>query len=61
MKIDKFLFDLLDEYDGFKYKSTLNEDEARLALARYAVACMHDTTLASEAMAICNGTAKEVD
>lgn len=53
MHIDKFLFDILDEYDGFKHKSTLSEDEARLVMATYAMACLHDTELAKEAAKIC--------
>jgi hypothetical protein len=52
LHIDDFLFNMLDEYDGFKYKSTLSEDQLRIKLAEYAVACMHDTKLAQEAMDI---------
>jgi len=51
--IDTFLFKILDEYDGFKYKSTLSEEDARHVLAQYALACLHDTKLAQEAMKIC--------
>lgn len=56
MKIDKYISEMLNEYDGFKYKSTLTEDQLRLIMARYALDCIHDSELAKEAMEICDAT-----
>jgi hypothetical protein len=53
MDIENFLVEILDEYDGFKYKSTLTFEEAKLKMAAYAVACAHDSKLLDEAMKIC--------
>lgn len=53
INIDTFLTKILDEYDGFQYKSTLSEEQARYVLAQYAMACQHDTKLAQEAMKVC--------
>lgn len=55
LHIDDFLFNMLDEYDGFKYKSSLTEDQLRVKLAEYAVACLHDTRLSQEAMDVIAG------
>jgi hypothetical protein len=55
MSIDDFLFRILNEYDGFKYKSSHKEDYLRKIMAEYALACLHDTKLAQEAMKICEG------
>lgn len=53
MTLDDYLFEIVDEYDGFQYKSSLNEDELRLKLAEYACACLGDSKLAEEALKIC--------
>jgi hypothetical protein len=53
LRVDGYLFNILDEYDGFKYKSTLSEDECRLIMAQYALDCLHDKKLAEEAFEIC--------
>jgi len=50
LHIDDYMCNILNEYDGFKYKSSLSEDQIRVKLAEYAVACLHDTKLAQEAM-----------
>lgn len=47
--LDDFLWSIMNEYDGFKYKSTLTTEQLRVKMAEYAVACMHDTHLAQEA------------
>lgn len=54
LRIDEWLFNILDEHDGFKYKSTLSLEELRKRLAGYALACMHDKELAQEAFDIVN-------
>lgn len=53
MNIDKYLFNMLNEYDGFKFKSTLSEEECRRIMAQYALDCLHDKELAEEAFKIC--------
>lgn len=53
MSIDDYLFKILNEYDGFKHKSTLSEDECRRVMAQYALDCLHDKKLAEEAFEIC--------
>ena len=66
IQLNNYLFRMLNEYDGFKYKSSLSEDELRKTslkedelrkiMAQYAVDCMHDTELAKEAFKILEGS-----
>ncbi len=58
MTIDDFMFEMFDEYDGFKFKSTLSEDEIRVVMANYAMACLHDKALAQEAWNITEAARK---
>lgn len=51
--LDEFVVKILDEYDGFKHKSTLSIDEAKVVMAQYALACLHDSKLAQEAFEVC--------